>query len=129
MKTLPSTSHHRQAYAADVSSEQAITLRVQVSGNGSFTYQWRKDGTNLSDGGVISGATSTNLLITSASSSDAGLYDLVVTNVCGSVTSARSESGSAGVHDRPITDVSYTGGDFSLSFDTENGVNSPHRAK
>ena len=42
---------------------------------------------NLSNGGNVSGATTTNLTLTNVSSSDAATYDVVVTGV-GSVTSA-----------------------------------------
>lgn len=68
------------------------------------TVRWRKNGVNLTDGGTISGATSatqvtdptgatvtgvytTKLTITGASLSDAGSYDVVVSNVAGSTTS------------------------------------------
>jgi hypothetical protein len=52
-----------------------------VFGQGPLTYQWRKQGTN------ISGATSTSLAISSAQLTDAGSYSVVVTNSTGSRTS------------------------------------------
>lgn len=46
-----------------------------------FTYQWRKGGVNLTNGGRISGATSTALAITGVQADDAGGYDCVVTDI------------------------------------------------
>lgn len=69
------------------------------------SVQWRKNGVNLTDGGNVSGATgltqvtdslgapvagayTTKLTLTNVSSSDAATYDVVITNVGGSTTSA-----------------------------------------
>jgi uncharacterized repeat protein (TIGR03803 family) len=51
-------------------------------------YQWQKNGTNLVNGGSISGATTDRLTITSISSSDAASYSVVVSNSYGSMTSS-----------------------------------------
>jgi len=56
------------------------TFSVVATGAG-LTYQWRKDGTN------ISGATNATYTIVNAGTSDEGDYDVVVTSACGSVTS------------------------------------------
>ncbi|MCG3127722.1 MAG: hypothetical protein CHACPFDD_02592 [Phycisphaerae bacterium] len=61
---------------------------VSVSGDPPFTYQWRKGGVDLVDGGNISGATTDTLTISPVSVGDDGFYDVVVSNVCGSVESA-----------------------------------------
>lgn len=61
---------------------QAATLTVTASGPGPFTYQWRKDGGNLT------GANAASLALTNLQLADAGSYDVVVTNYVGSVTSA-----------------------------------------
>ena len=63
------------------------TFSVAVSGNGAFAYRWRKNGTNLSDGGNVSGATSWNLTLSNVSPFDAASYDVVVAGFS-SVTSA-----------------------------------------
>jgi len=57
------------------------SFSVTASGAGPFSYQWRKNGSN------ISGATASAFNITSATAGDAGSYDVVVTGACGSVTS------------------------------------------
>jgi hypothetical protein len=48
-----------------------------------FTYQWRKEGSNLADDGRITGATSPVLFINPVEASDTGTYDVVVINECG----------------------------------------------
>lgn len=50
-----------------------------VSGD-SLTYQWTRDGVNLSNGGDISGATSSQLSIANFEAADSGVYRLVVVN-------------------------------------------------
>jgi hypothetical protein len=57
------------------------SFTVTASGTAPFTYQWRKGGVD------IVGATSPTLTLTSSSSTDAGSYDCVITNACGSATS------------------------------------------
>ncbi|MCG3125366.1 MAG: hypothetical protein CHACPFDD_00184 [Phycisphaerae bacterium] len=66
---------------------------VTVSGASPFTYQWRKNGVNLSDGptgwgSTIAGATTASLTISKPTATDAGSYDVVVSNACGTATSA-----------------------------------------
>ncbi len=63
------------------------TFSVTASGPGTLTYQWQKNGANLTNGGNLSGVTSTNLMLTNVAMTDAGAYNVVITGV-GSVTSA-----------------------------------------
>ena len=60
----------------------AFTFSVTATGTGPITYQWRKNGTN------ISGATSASYALTSVSTIDEGSYDVIITNPSGSITSA-----------------------------------------
>ena len=66
------------------------TLTATAFSPDPLNYQWQKNGTNLVDGGNISGATTSTLTITSISDSDAGSYREVVTNAYGSVTSSNA---------------------------------------
>jgi ribosomal protein L19 len=59
-----------------------------ASGTAPLGYQWKRNGTNLTNGGRVSGATTTNLVITSVQTADAGNYTLTATNAGGSATSA-----------------------------------------
>ncbi len=69
-----------------------VTFTATLTGGTTpISYQWQK-GTNgvfvdLSNGGKISGATTTNMTITGVSLSDMGDYRLVASNVAGSVNS------------------------------------------
>lgn len=65
-----------------------LTLSVAASSCVTATYQWRRNGANLSDGGAYSGATSATLTINPLSAVHAGSFDCVVSNPTGTVTSA-----------------------------------------
>ncbi len=58
---------------------------VSASGTGTLTYQWRRNGVD------ISGATGTTYSIASVVLSSGAFYDCVVTNDCGSTTSSPAQ--------------------------------------
>ncbi len=61
-------------------------LRATASG-GELQYQWQFNGSNLTDGGGISGSTSSNLVINPVLFANAGVYSVTITNlVCGVVS-------------------------------------------
>jgi ATP-dependent protease HslVU (ClpYQ) peptidase subunit len=66
----------------------SVTFIVYGTGTPPFFFQWQKDGTNLVDGGNISGATNNVLTINPAQTTNSGSYSLIVTNFGGSVTSS-----------------------------------------
>jgi len=63
------------------------SLTFAAEGTGATSYQWRKDGSKLSEGGKFSGTGTTNLLISNVSASEVGSYDVVATVTAGSLTS------------------------------------------
>jgi outer membrane protein assembly factor BamB len=63
------------------------TFTVGAIGTAPLSYEWRKDGTRLVNGGTISGATSPVLTLASIQTNDVGAYEVVVANAFGSVTS------------------------------------------
>lgn len=65
---------------------QTAVLSVQASGPG-LTYQWLKDTLPLFPGAGRSGVASPTLIISSAHASDAGSYQVIVRNACGTVSS------------------------------------------
>jgi hypothetical protein len=79
--TTPTTIASQPASLA-VSSGNPATFSVTATGTAPLSYQWRKNGTNLS------GGTSSTYVIVSAQTTDAGNYSVVVSNAAGSVTSA-----------------------------------------
>jgi len=62
----------------------SLTLSVGAESAGTMTYQWRRNGQ------ILSGKTSETLTFSDAKSSDAGAYDVIVTDAVGSVTSAQA---------------------------------------
>jgi len=67
-------------------------LTLSALGADPFAFRWRKGGVPLSDGPTNSGSTifgsgTPNLRIADGSAADAGSYDCVVTNPCGSASS------------------------------------------
>ena len=84
-----------------------VTLTATASGYGPTSYQWRKNGTPLSDGGTISGTTTATLSINPAGFPDAGTYDVLVTDSC---TSGASNAATLSVEfaDVPVTDIFHT---------------------
>jgi uncharacterized delta-60 repeat protein len=64
------------------------TFTASAIGTTNLIYQWLKHGTNLADGGKISGAQTAALTMTNVTGSDAGAYQIVITNAWGSVTSS-----------------------------------------
>lgn len=52
-----------------------------------LSYQWLQNGAMLSDGGRISGSTSSNLAITALAPADSANYSVIVSNMYGAVTS------------------------------------------
>ncbi len=65
-----------------------VSFSVVTAGTPPFFYQWQKNGTNLVDGGKVSGATTNTLTVTGILRSDVADYRVVVTNTMyGVVTS------------------------------------------
>jgi hypothetical protein len=67
-------------------------LNARIVAAGAQSFQWRRDGIALvnglaANGALIQNATTNRLRITEFGFTDAGSYDCVVTNACGSVTS------------------------------------------
>lgn len=84
--TAPAIDTPPADYAATVGD--LVSFHVAASGAGELSYQWQKDGLNLSDGGNISGSTTATLTLTGVQLGDAGDYRVVVSNFAGSTTSS-----------------------------------------
>jgi PKD repeat protein len=72
---------NNQPVSTTVCSGTGVQLSVSVSGTSPLSYQWYKGGS------AISGETNSNLIISSASATDAGSYYVEITNSCGTQTS------------------------------------------
>jgi subtilisin-like proprotein convertase family protein len=77
-----------QPVSQTLCSESSVSFTVAATGSG-LTYQWERNGTPLTDGGDISGATTTTLNITNLTAANAGNYTAVVSGLapCAPVTS------------------------------------------
>ncbi len=69
----------QQPASANACVGDPLSLSV-ASTVGSPTYQWRRNGWPLSDGGHISGAQAATLMLSPAKLADAGDYDCIITN-------------------------------------------------
>jgi Ig-like domain from next to BRCA1 gene/MBG domain (YGX type)/Immunoglobulin I-set domain/Immunoglobulin domain len=65
-----------------------VAFSVTATGSAPFSYQWLFNGTRLTDSARISGSASSLLTLANVLMSDAGNYQVIVTNTCGSATSA-----------------------------------------
>ncbi len=91
------------------------TLTVLAKGTEPLSYQWRKGGSAIGNGGTISGATTASLVIASAQVADAGSYDVVVSN--GQNPDATSTAAVLTVS-AATGQLAYTGGSYAQNFDT-----------
>jgi sugar lactone lactonase YvrE len=71
-----------QPVSQSVTQDQQATFSVTADGTAPLAYQWQFNGAS------IAGATLTSFILTNAQSADAGSYEVIVTNVVGSVTSS-----------------------------------------
>lgn len=79
--TAPVITTHPSPATQTVSAGVSVTYTVAASGSPAPTYQWFKDGAN------ISGATAASLVLNSVTAASAGAYSAVATNSAGSATS------------------------------------------
>lgn len=70
-----------QPASSDVCEGASVTLSVNVNAQGTVTYQWYQDGTE------VPGATDATYEITSATAVRAGQYTVEITTACGTITS------------------------------------------
>jgi len=69
---------------------QTVSFTESPSGTGPFTYQWQLNGVNLANGGNISGATSSTLTISDATTADAGALTVNIMNSSGASADANT---------------------------------------
>jgi hypothetical protein len=105
-----------------------VVLSATVLGNAPLTYRWRRNGVNLSNGGRISGATTSVLTISNAQTNDSGVYNLFISNLVGSTNSANatltvlappvvtSASATAGKQGAPFSFTLTATGSSPISF-------------
>jgi hypothetical protein len=88
----------------------SLTLSGIALGNPVPTFQWKKNGSN------ISGATSTNYTISSMTTNDAGSYVLVASNTNGTATSESTYVKYFGQGSQPLEEPYWTNSALNLPF-------------
>lgn len=73
-----------QPSSQTVAAGSVATFTVAATGAPAPSIRWRRNGSTLSDGGRLSGATTATLTITGAQPADAGSYDVLASNSVGS---------------------------------------------
>jgi len=78
----------QQPQSQTVLSYNSASFSVVANGTGPFSYQWQKNGVNLTDGGNVSGSATATLTLASVSLADAANYDVLVSNPYSTTNSA-----------------------------------------
>ncbi len=79
-----------QPRSVTVLTNESISFSVSATGLPPLAYQWRFNGTNLVNGGNVSGATMAYLSLGNVPLAQAGNYSVVVSNAAGSIVSSRA---------------------------------------
>ncbi len=95
-----------------------VTFVAIANGTAPMGYQWSKDGL------PISGATNTSLTVSSISDSDAGVYSITVSNVCGIIISGAMLAVNTNASTTALADVVKCPGD-TATFSTVAGGTGP----
>ena len=111
--TAPAISTQPQSQS--IAAGQEVTFSVNSTGDPSPTFQWRKDGAD------ITGANAASFTIAAVGAGDAGAYSVVITNASGTVTSLNAsltvtpQEVEAGIAQHPISLTVAPGGSASFS--------------
>jgi hypothetical protein len=95
-------------------AESVASFTVLANPRSGLSYQWRRDGLNLVNGGNIAGANATTLIIAPVNALDAGYYDVLVSNSLCVETSAEAY---LWVLPPCAADISPSGGDGIIGID------------
>jgi uncharacterized repeat protein (TIGR03803 family) len=77
-----------QPVSRTASTGGTAAFSVAVTGGTPLSYQWQSNGTNLTDGGKIHGASTRILTLSNLTIADGGEYSVMVTNASGFAASA-----------------------------------------
>jgi hypothetical protein len=91
-------------------------LTVNAAGSAPLTYQWRFNGN------FLNGNNGSALAKANVQTSDAGTYDVIVTNLFGAVTSAPATLSVVSSFTQPVLSSTISTGKLSMSFTGQAGV-------
>jgi len=69
---------------------QSTSISVTVTGTPPYSYQWRDNGANLTNGGAYSGVFTNTLTLSAITTNNRGSYTVAITNIAGAITSSAS---------------------------------------
>jgi uncharacterized repeat protein (TIGR03803 family) len=101
-----------------------VSFNVVAAGTAALLYQWCLNGTNLTDGGNLTGSSTSILAINNVSAAIAGTYSVVVSNAYGSVTSTGAV---LTVASPPIISRVICNGDGSMTLNFSTAPNTSSR--
>jgi len=87
------------------------TLSVSATGVGTLSYHWQRNGVPIANAGDYSGANSATLTVLGAQTSDSGMYNVVVTDSNGSITSSKARLSVL-----PLSSIYVTSGNSVLLY-------------
>ncbi|HWL92734.1 MAG TPA: kelch repeat-containing protein, partial [Phycisphaerae bacterium] len=90
-----------QPVPQSVSTGDQANFSVATTGQGTITYQWRRNGNALSDADRFFGTSAATLTINSVTTEDAGEYDCQVGNDCGELLSETADLSVDGIGPQP----------------------------
>ena len=100
-----------------------LSLTTQTIVGNTLTYQWTFNGSPLSNGGSISGATTNNLQIANAQASNAGTYNCIVSPGCNQATSSNVtisvNTGNVNITQQPLSTSVCQNSSTSFSIATQ----------
>ena len=87
LKLSPGAEIVEQPQDVIIGAGNPVEFSVIVDSPGDVSYQWRRDGIPLEDGGSVSGSKTDTLTISKVFRPDAGDYDCVISSDCGDLLS------------------------------------------
>ena len=115
---LQAPSIATQPVSQSVGLGGTATFSVVATGTAPLAFQWRKDGSELTDGATISGAATATLTISPVTADAAGAYDVVVSNSVNPAATSNPATLSVTATVTPSGRIAYVGGSYAQSFDT-----------
>lgn len=108
-----------QPRSQTVFAGDTVLLSVATAGALPTSYQWVRNGTNLVDGGNVSGSSSRVLSLSNASPADATSYSVIVSNSYGAIASTQAElqvvSSGSTIVSQPVSQTVLAGAAVTLS--------------
>ena len=80
-----------QPASQTVPAGSVVSFIAGAVGSSPISFQWQQAGTNLVDGGKLSGTTTASLTVSNVQAAEMGGYSVVVSNTYGTVTSSNAQ--------------------------------------